>query len=129
MMFDAANDGAGIGLMMRARDARERYNTQSQEHADSIAALLGDPRIGWNTRMNNARSSSLVNPQWDAYFQALDEASGGMPMRLAGGPPADESNAFNGISTQPRPMRKSVQRLFVGDGRPVLGTGKKVLET
>jgi hypothetical protein len=45
----------------------------------------------------SSQMGPLPDPKWDAYFQAVNEAGGGKPVKFAGGVSPDESNQLTGI--------------------------------
>lgn len=65
-MFDPQEDPLGLALKQRAREQR---------------------MAGWAQNPSMAPLHSALGDDWDAFFQAADEAAGGMPMKFAAGAP------------------------------------------
>lgn len=61
-MFSPTTDPLGINVQARARAAR------FQQAANGMQSPIGP----------------LPDPQWDGYFQAVDEAADGKPVQFAG---------------------------------------------
>lgn len=66
-MFDPQQDPLGLGLMARARARR----TQMQNTNPALQGYMSGP---------------LPDDNWDAFFQAVGEESGGKKVNFAGGP-------------------------------------------
>jgi hypothetical protein len=77
-MFDSQDDPLGLGLKQRARARRQ-----------SLEAL--------NPQAAGYMSGPLPDENWDAFFQAVDEAAGDKPVGFAGGT-APGSNQLVGIA-------------------------------
>jgi len=88
-MFDPREDPLGLGLKQRAREQRME---------------------GWAQNPSMGSLHSALGDDWDAWFQSLDEASGGLPVKLAAGgnassavaPDADAGTLFAAHSNQLR---------------------------
>ncbi len=65
-MFDPQNDPLGLGLKQRNRDTR-------------MAAWAENPAL--------TALQSPLGEDWDAYFQAAEDATGGRPLKFAAGAP------------------------------------------
>jgi hypothetical protein len=77
-MFDPQDDPLGLGLKQRARERRM-----------SLAAL--QPQTA------GYMSGPLPDENWDAYFQAVEEAANGRPVSFQGGT-APGSNQLVGVA-------------------------------
>ncbi len=84
--FYGQDDPLGLAVKGRARERR------------IAASLQGLQPIG----------GPLPDPNWDAYFQAADEAAGGMPVKFAGG---DYGTNPNSNQLQGRPVLPALQGL------------------
>lgn len=88
-MFDAQDDPLGLGLKQRARERRASLQNM-------------------NPQALSYMSGPLPDENWDAYFQAVDEAAGGRKVNFSGGtdpsaavaPGADPGTAFAAHSNQ-----------------------------
>jgi hypothetical protein len=88
-MFDPQDDPLGLGLKSRARERRQSQLTN-------------------NPAAQTYMSGPLPDQNWDAFFQAVDEANPGKPVKFAGGsdasspvaPNADLGTAFAAKSRQ-----------------------------
>jgi hypothetical protein len=89
MMFDPQEDPLALGLKQRAREQR-----------------LGN----WAQNPSMAPLHSALGDDWDAWFQAANEATGGMPLKFAAAgdasspvdPNADAGTLFAAHSNQLR---------------------------
>ena len=74
-------------LLQRARAHRDRYEGNEAAELDALMgqnAMLGAGDINtMRLRHGRERSQAAFNPRWDAWFQALTDASGGRPPVLA----------------------------------------------
>lgn len=65
-MFDPTTDPLGLGLKARARERRQSLQSLNPQNP----AFMSGP---------------LPDENWDAFFQATDEAADGKPVSFAGG--------------------------------------------
>ena len=96
------------GWLERARQRRERYDQESIERAQQAdRAGYSNPNMFSNetrTTFQNNRSRGMAQPQWEAWFQAAQEAS-----------PAEEMPVFGaGVSPSQHRRRASIQALLRG---------------
>lgn len=63
-MFDPQEDPLGLALKQRAREQR---------------------MAGWAASPSMAPLHSALGDDWDAFFQANEDAAGGLPVKFAGG--------------------------------------------
>lgn len=74
-------------LLQRARAHRDRYEGDEAAELDALMgqnAMLGAGDINtMRLRHGRERSQAAFNPRWDAWFQALTDASGGRTPALA----------------------------------------------
>lgn len=84
-MFDPQSDPLGLGLQQRAREKR-----QLDQNANPAAQAY--------------MSGPLVDPNMDAWFQALGEAGGGKQMKLAGGAPEGGTHQLAGMPAGGNPL-------------------------
>lgn len=77
-MFDPQDDPLGLGLKQRARERRMGMFSQNP----ALAGL-----------------QSPLGEDWDAFFQATDEAAGGRPVKFAGGATPEAINPLPNDAT------------------------------
>lgn len=81
-MFNPQDDPLGLGLMQRARAQRQAQQTNNP----AAQAYMSGP---------------LPDQNWDAFFQASNEATGGKGLNFRGGPAPEGSNQIAGTASNP----------------------------
>ena len=98
-----------LGLRVRAKDHRDMFDALSEFDAEQSDLAGQKSPFGFSnlltTRMQNNKQRAMASPQWDAWFQALDEAAGGKRLRLSG----VESDFFND------PLAHASRRNYLGN--------------
>lgn len=89
-MFDPQSDPLGLGLQQRARAKRQT----DQNTNPAAQAYMSGP---------------LVDPNMDAWFQALQESAPGKNIKLMGGAPEGGTNQLAGLPAGGNPLMGLMQ--------------------